>query len=104
MNPPAPTGLPPPAQPAYQLRYFLTYRGMRLPLQLAEELPADALANRNTFFRAGYDAAGRVCWIEKLVYGAVEMRHDYAWGADGALDAVTVQVGDEEPQTQRLRR
>ncbi len=104
MHPPARTSLPPPAHAAYLLRYFLTYRGMRLPLQLTEELPADALANRNTFFRAGYDEAGRLCWIEKLVYGAVEMRHDYAWGADGELDAVTVQVDGEDPQTQVLRR
>jgi len=41
-------------------RYFLTYRGVKLPLQLAEELAPETLANRNTWFRADYDA--RVCW------------------------------------------
>jgi hypothetical protein len=32
-------------------RYFLTYSGRALPLQLAEELPVAALRNRNTWWR-----------------------------------------------------
>ncbi len=30
-------------------------------------------------FRAAYDDAGRLVWVEKLVYGEVELRHDYLW-------------------------
>lgn len=63
------------------IRYFLTYRGVKLPLCLTEELPADALQHRNTYFRAAFDDQGRLAWLEKLVYGEVEMRHEIrpAW-------------------------
>ena len=33
-----------------------------------------------------------------LVYGEVEMRHDYDYGADGALLRATVHAVDEDPQ------
>lgn len=84
------------------LRYFLTYRGVTLPLQLCEELAPVALRNRNTYFRAAYDAAGRVRWLEKLVYGEVEMRHDYRYGSDGVLRSATISAPDEEPQVLEL--
>lgn len=80
------------------LRYFLTYRGRELPLCLTEELAASALRHRNTYFRAGYDAQGRMLWVEKLVYDEVEMRHDYDYGADGLLMRATVHAVDEAPQ------
>jgi hypothetical protein len=80
------------------LRYFLTYRGVRLPLQLTEPLDPAALRHRNTFFRAGYDADGRMQWCEKLVYGEVEMRHDYQYGDGGALVRAVIRVGEEDAQ------
>jgi hypothetical protein len=80
------------------MRYFLTYRGVKLPLCLTEELPADALRHRNTYFQAAYDEAGQMLWLEQLVYGEVALRHDYRYGADGRLCGVTVSVPDEEPQ------
>lgn len=84
---------------AARLRYFLTYRGMSLPLCLVEELAPDALRHRNTYFRAGYDAADRLLWLEKLVYGEVEMRHDYRYRSeDGTLRGATISTPDEEPQ------
>ncbi|MCE4556795.1 DUF6156 family protein [Pelomonas cellulosilytica] len=79
-------------------RYFLTYRGVRLPLQLVEELAPDAMRNRNTYFRAAYDAGGRMTLCEKLVYGDVELRHVYRWGDDGRLVEAEISVGDDEPQ------
>lgn len=78
------------------LRYFLSYRGVGLPLTLTGELAADALQHRNTYFRAAFDAQGRTLWLEKLVYGEVEMRHDYRWHDDGRLAAATVRTLDEE--------
>lgn len=92
----------PTSTPPTTVRYFLTYRGVSLPLKLAEELTEDALRNRNTYFRAGYDAAGCMAWVEKLVYGEVEMRHDYHWDAEGRLDGATLQWPDEEPQVLRF--
>ncbi|WP_428422265.1 DUF6156 family protein [Methylibium sp.] len=83
---------------APHLRYFLTYRGMTLPLCLVEELAPEALRNRNTYFRAAYDAAGRMVWLEKLVYAEVELRHDYRYGSDGTLCGATISTPDEEPQ------
>jgi len=85
-------------EPVAQVRYFLTYRGVKLPLCLVEELDAAAVQNRNTCFRATYDRSGRMTCVEKLVYGEVEMRHDYEYQQGGALQAVTVRVGDEQPQ------
>ena len=83
-------------------RYFLTYRGVTLPLNLAEELAPQDLRNPNTYFRAGYDVAGRMTWVEKLVYGEVELRHDYIWGSDGTLTSATILAPDEEPQVLRF--
>lgn len=87
---------------ALTLRYFLTYRGISLPLCLVEELAPNALRNRNTYFRAAYDAEGRMLWLEKLVYAEVEMRHDYRYGTDGLLCGATISTPDEEPQVLQL--
>ncbi len=84
--------------PAGAPRHFLSYTGTGLPLQLIEEIDGGGLRFRNTYFRAWYDAAGRPVRIEKLVYGEVEMRHDYRWAADGRLRGATVQQVDEEPR------
>jgi Family of unknown function (DUF6156) len=81
-----------------RVRYFLTYRGVKLPLQMAEELPADALRNRNTYFEVAYDAQGRMCRVEKRVYGEVELRHDYAYDAAGQLVQAVITEADEEPR------
>lgn len=83
--------------PAPRQRHFLTYRGVGLPLQLVEELSSEALHHRNTWFRATYDALGRPTRIEKLVYGDVELQHDYAWD-DGRLAQATIRHGDDEPR------
>lgn len=91
--PPSSTPTPPTT-----LRYFLTYRGVSLPLCLSEELAPEALRNRNTYFRAAFDAAGQMQWVEKLAYGEIEMRHDYRWHGDGSLSAATISMPDEEPQ------
>ncbi|TXT35052.1 MAG: hypothetical protein FD135_5121 [Comamonadaceae bacterium] len=84
------------------LRFFLTYSGISLPLRLTEELTPDTLRNRNTYFQAAYDAAGRMLWLEKLVYGEVEMRHDYEWDADGRLRKAIIRSEDEEPQVREF--
>ena len=78
-----------------EVRYFLTYSGLRLPLNLVGPLEASAIAHRNTYFRATYDAEGRLTSCEKLVYGEVELRHDYAYGADGALTRARIAMGED---------
>lgn len=81
-----------------QPRFFLSYSGLKLPLQLTGELDAAALRHRNTYLRAEYDEAGRMVRCEKLVYGEVEMVHDYRYGADGQLLSATITHGDEPPR------
>jgi hypothetical protein len=79
-------------------RYFLTYSGVRLPLNLVGPLEPSDLGNRNTFFRASYDADGRIATLEKLVYGEVELAHVYSYRADGTLAHARVTLGDEETE------
>lgn len=79
------------------VRYFLSYRGVKLPLQLSSELVPDDIQNRNTFFEARYDDAGRLVAVDKKVYGDVEMTHRYTWDGD-RLSLAVVQIGDDEAQ------
>jgi hypothetical protein len=79
-------------------RYFLSYSGVQLPLQLVEELQESALKNRNTWFCADYDDAGRVIRIEKIVYGEVEMTHVYKYDSTGRLSEATVLSGDGDEE------
>lgn len=79
-------------------RYFLVYSGRGLPLQLSQELQADELRNRNTWFEVDYDAQGRMCRVVKMVYGEAEMRHEYRYNEAGQLSSATIVIGDDEPQ------
>lgn len=81
-----------------EYRYFLTYSGVRLPLNLVQPLEPGELDNRNTYFRASYDPDGRVTGIEKLVYGEVELAHVYTYRSDGGLAHARVTIGDEETE------
>lgn len=83
-------------------RYFLSYAGVGLPLRLVQELDASDLRHRNTYFRAEYDAKGRPLSIAKLVYGEVELAHDYRWSDEGRLVEATVRQGDDEPVSRLL--
>jgi hypothetical protein len=78
-----------------ECRYFLSYSGVRLPLKLLGPLEASELKNRNTYFRATYDAEGRIVSCEKLVYGEVELRHVYAYDAGGALARARIAMGED---------
>lgn len=77
-------------------RYFTSYSGTQLPLKLVGELSADDMRNRNTFFRATFDAAGKLLGCEKIVYGETEMRHDYTYRANGELASAAIDHGDGE--------
>ena len=85
--------------PGDTVRYFLSYRGVRLPLALADELEPAALQHRGTYFRAHYDAAGLLIRCEKLVYGEVELEHVYEYDPRGQLTVATVTAAGDEPRT-----
>ncbi|ATQ69780.1 MULTISPECIES: DUF6156 family protein [Methylosinus] len=79
-------------------RYFLTYSGVSLPLNLVSPLAANDLNNRNTYFRARYDDADRLLLAEKLVYGEVELSHAYEYRAEGGLARAVIVLGEDETE------
>ncbi len=81
---------------AVQTRCFISYSGVGLPLKLVN--PLDSTANRNTFFRAHYDADERMVLCEKVVYGEVEMSHRYEYYPDGTLKRAEITDEDDEVQ------
>lgn len=67
-----------------EFRYFSTYSGVHLPLQLVGPLEDDDIRHRNTFMRARFDGE-RIVLCEKMTYGEVELSHRYDYHASGAL-------------------
>jgi hypothetical protein len=77
-------------------RYFISYSGVRLPLQLVNELHGGDLDNRNTYFRGIFDADQHLLLLEKVVYGEVELCHRYRYHATGGLCDVEITDADAE--------
>jgi hypothetical protein len=77
-------------------RYFISYSGVKLPLRLVSEVAAADVANRNTFFRGYFDDAGRLVRVQKMVYGELELQHEYAYRADGSLAQAQITDADGE--------
>ena len=75
-----------------RLKYYLSYSGRGLPLNLVSSIEADELENRNTYFRASYDSHDRMTLCEKIVYGEVELRHLYRYREDGGLAGATIEM------------
>lgn len=80
-------------------RYYLSYSGIRLPLKLVNQLDTQEIDNRNTYFGVKLDGKGRECTIHKVVYGAVEMAHDYQFNDHGQLLSASIVNEDGEQQT-----
>lgn len=78
------------------IRYFNTYSGVKLPFRLTAELGAAEIANRNTYFRGEFDAAGTLLGFEKRVYDEVELAHRYNYGEDGSLLRAEISDADGE--------
>jgi hypothetical protein len=76
--------------------YFVSYSGVKLPLNLVTPLEPTALQNRNTFFRAWYDAAGRLAVCEKVTYGEVELAHRYSYYDSGVLREAVIAGPDDD--------
>jgi len=79
------------------VRYFTSYSGVRLPLRLVGELAVEDMRNRNTFYRGGFAADGRLLRCEKMVYGEIEVCHEYSYHPDGRLARVVIQALGEDP-------
>ncbi|MGA9602472.1 MAG: DUF6156 family protein [Methylocystis sp.] len=78
-----------------RLKYFLSYSGRGLPLNLVSAIEPAGLENRNTYFRAEYDAQDRLILCEKIVYGEVELRHSYRYRENGDLAGAAIEMDGE---------
>ncbi len=68
-----------------QYRHFLTYSGVKLPLNLLVPLEPAQIANRNTYFRGYFDGQDRLIGLQKIVYAETEFEHRYHYDDDGML-------------------
>lgn len=84
------------AETPHACRYFTSYSGARLPLKLVGELDAADMRNRNTYFRGSFNAADQLIACEKIVYGEIELRHDYRYHPDGNLAQAEIDDGSGE--------
>lgn len=77
-------------------RYFISYSGVKLPLNLVNEIKDGERENRNTYFRGFYDEHDRLIRCEKLVYGEIELLHCYVYHVKGALRQAEITDVDGE--------
>lgn len=77
-------------------RYFISYSGVKLPLKLVNPLTAEELQNRNTFFRAYFDAQEKLILCQKMVYGEIELEHRYHYHDNGTLSQAEITDADGE--------
>jgi YD repeat-containing protein len=68
-----------------ECRHFLSYSGVKLPLNLMTPLEPEQIANRNTYFRGYFDERGRLIGIQKIVYAETEFEHRYEYDDSGVL-------------------
>ena len=83
-------------------RYFVTNSGIKLPFNLCEPLEEAAISNRNTFFRAWYDAQDRIMGFQKMVYGEVELEHSYTYSKNNTLLMAEITNVDGEVAVMRF--
>lgn len=72
------------------VRPFLSYSGLKLPLKLVTPLDEAQLKNRNTYFLGYYDEENRLKVVRKMVYAEIEFEHRYRYDGDGRLAQVTI--------------
>jgi hypothetical protein len=86
-------------QSAGECRFFVSYSGVKLPFNLVNAIPADALSNRNTFIRAYFDPSGLLTGFDKVVYGEIELSHRYEYHGNGQLKRAEIVMLDEDAVT-----
>ena len=79
-------------------RYYVTYTGVSLPLNLITPLEEEGLEQRITYFRGYYDDQERLMAVEKVVYGEVEFEHRYDYHDDGRIKSAELIEADEDPR------
>ncbi len=79
-----------------ECRYFVSYSGVKLPLNLLNELHDSERKNRNTYFLGFYTADQRLMRCEKRVYGEIELLHRYQYHSNGVLRQAEITDADGE--------
>ncbi|MGR9116729.1 MAG: DUF6156 family protein [Gammaproteobacteria bacterium] len=87
---------------AYQIRYYTSYSGVNLPLNLVSEIGQEDMRNRNTYFQGCFDQHNRLCICRKIVYGETEFEHRYSYHDNGALKQALISEEDDEFTTLRF--
>ncbi len=77
-------------------RYFISYSGIKLPLKLVSPLTEAELHNRNTFFKGYFDSEDRLLVCQNVVYGEVELEHQYIYYQNGVLKQAEITDADGE--------
>lgn len=85
-----------------QCRYFVTYTGVKLPFKLVNPLEEKDVENRNTFFRGYFDGQDRLTGFQRIVYGEVELEHQYQYHGNGVLQQAEVTDADGEVSVLRF--
>ena len=81
-----------------QTKYFTSYSGVSLPLNLVNEI-TDDVTRRITYFTAYYDDKNKLQRIEKVVYGEIEFTHEYSYDENGKITQAIIIEQDEESRT-----
>jgi len=79
-------------------KFYLSYSGTGLPLKLVSPIEARDIENRNTFFGEVLDDQDRTVCIHKVVYGEVEMSHNYGYDEAGRMRWAEIQTLDDDLQ------
>lgn len=77
-------------------KYFISYSGVTLPLNLVNELQ-DGLEQRITYFSGYYDN-DLLIKVEKIVYGEIEFTHEYTYDDTGKISKAVITEEDEDPR------
>lgn len=77
-----------------QTRYFLSYRSVKLPLKLVNEITEADLNYRNFYYQGEFDENGLLLNCQKIVYNEVESEHRYRYDGNGIL--VWAQISEDD--------
>ncbi|MGZ8946375.1 MAG: DUF6156 family protein [Methylococcaceae bacterium] len=78
-----------------EVRYFVSYSGIKFPLKLVNEITEASLNNRNTYYCGYFDAQDKMLLCQKIVYGEVESEHQYQYYGNGVLKSAQITEDDE---------
>ena len=79
-------------------QYYLSYSGLKLPLKLVSPMKSEEIENRNIYYGVHLDVNGNPISIHKVVYGEIEMQHEYGYSDSGDLKWAEITNIDNEVQ------